>query len=91
MSSPRHLLVVELAERFRQETGQDISRSRAALHRLLEAVDGAVEQLQEAEAVQIDVPALAVTRRGPLGMHLKLTREDALTAANVRSVEQLLE
>lgn len=91
MTQPKHLIVVELAERFRKKTGHDLSRSRHSLERLLEAVDGAVRALQDQDVVDVTVPQIAVTRRGPLTLDLQLTRDDALRAGEVRSVEHLLD
>jgi molecular chaperone DnaK (HSP70) len=91
MPRPAHLIVVEMAERFRRAKGKDISRNTTALVRLLEAVNGAVAELQTREAAEIHVPAIASDRIGALHLRFRLTRKEALELANVRSVEQLLD
>jgi len=91
MARPSHLIVVEIAERFRRAKGKDISRNSGALGRLLEAVNGALTELQTKEEVEIRVPSIASDRVGALHLHFKLSREEAVQISGVRSVEQLLD
>jgi molecular chaperone DnaK (HSP70) len=91
MARPSHLIVVEIAERFRRAKGKDISRNNGALARLLEAVNGALVELQTKEETEIRVPSIASDRVGALHLHFKLSREDAVQIGGVRSIEQLLD
>jgi molecular chaperone DnaK (HSP70) len=91
MARPSHLIVVEIAERFRRSKGKDISRNSEALARLLEAVNGALLELQANDEVEIRVPSIAADRVGALHLHFTLSRNDAVEMGGVRSVEQLLD
>ncbi len=89
MTKPTHLLVVELAERFRKAKGRDISRNQGALIRLLAAVERGVSELETAAETEILVPYIAADERGPIHLRQILTREDAMRIGEVESVERL--
>ncbi len=63
-----------LVEEFRQETGVDLSRDKAAIQRLKEAAEQAKKELSVRTETTISLPFIASGDSGPLHLEKTLTR-----------------
>jgi len=71
-----HAVMTRLMERFKEETGIDLSGDRLALQRLKEASERAKCELSMVEETEINLPFIAVDEAGPKHLVTKLTREE---------------
>ncbi|MFI7468569.1 Hsp70 family protein [Nonomuraea sp. NPDC049646] len=75
-------IVDELARRFRESHGVDLTGDRMALQRLREAAERAKIELTAARQAHVNLPYLTAGRQGPLHLDTTLTRREfqSLTA-----------
>ena len=69
-------IVNSLLERFKSETGIDVSQDKMALQRLKEAAERAKHELSSAATTDINLPFLAADASGPKHLHVILSRDD---------------
>ena len=63
-----------LVAEFRKETGVDLSSDMQAMARLKEAAERAKIELSNLITTDIDLPYVAMSEKGPLNMHITMTR-----------------
>lgn len=69
-------LADRLMERFRKETGIDLSRDFTAKWRVREAAEQAKMNLSSAETAQIELPYITTGKNGPVHMSYTITRAE---------------
>ena len=69
-------LTDRLMERFRKETGIDLSRDFTAKWRVREAAEQAKMNLSSAETAQIELPYITTGKNGPVHMSYTITRAE---------------
>ena len=79
-----HAILQWLADRFKEQTGLDLTKDRMALQRLKEASEKAKCELSTLDKVEIRLPFIAQGPAGPQHLEATLTREDL--EAMVRSL-----
>jgi len=85
-----HRLVEHLMERFREETGIDVSGDKMALQRLKEAAERAKHELSSATETDVNLPFLAADEGGPRHLNVTLSR-DQLESLVADLIGQLVE
>jgi molecular chaperone DnaK len=83
-------IVTWLLERFKTDTGLDVSGDKMALQRLKEAAERAKHELSSATSTDVNLPFLAADASGPKHLHAALTR-DQLEALVADLIGQLVE
>jgi molecular chaperone DnaK len=83
-------IVMHLLQRFRNETGIDVSGDKMALQRLKEAAERAKHELSSATVTDVNLPFLAADASGPKHLHAALSREE-LEALVADLIGQLVE
>ena len=75
-------VVAELVQRFKEDSGIDVSRDTVVMQRLREAAEAAKIELSSTVSTQVMLPFLTADASGPKNLDLSLTRArfDALTA-----------
>ncbi len=68
------LVVNDLVEQFRKETGIDLSKDRMALQRLKEAAEKAKRELSSTMETEINLPFITADQSGPKHMNYKFSR-----------------
>lgn len=71
-----HAVMTRLMERFKEDTGLDLSGDRLALQRLKEASERAKCELSMVEETEVNLPFIAVDESGPKHLVAKLTRKE---------------
>jgi molecular chaperone DnaK len=67
-------LVKYIANKFKAETGVDISKDSQALQRLTEAVEKAKCELSSAQTSEINLPFISMNSDGPVHLNESITR-----------------
>ncbi len=67
-------IVDHCVEKFREETGKDVSGDREALQRIFEASEKAKKELSSRQNTEINLPYLMVDDDGPRHLELEITR-----------------
>lgn len=82
-------LVRHLADVFKRDTGDDISRNAMALQRVREAAEQAKKELSSTTSTQVNLPFLSQSAAGPLHMDITVTRAEfeRMTADLVQRTE----
>jgi molecular chaperone DnaK len=83
-------IVTYLMERFRAETGIDVSSDKMALQRLKEASERAKHELSSTTTTDVNLPFLAADASGPRHLHATLSR-DQLESLVADLIGQLVE
>ncbi|MAT27318.1 MAG: molecular chaperone DnaK [Sandaracinus sp.] len=71
-----NLLVTELAKRFQDDTGIDISKDRIALQRLREQAEKAKHELSTSLETEVNLPFIAADETGPKHLETVLKRTE---------------
>ncbi len=69
-------LVQHLMEKFKEDTGIDVSQDKMALQRLKEAAERAKHELSSSPSTDLNLPFLAADAEGPKHLHMELSREE---------------
>jgi len=70
------LIAEELLERFREETGIDLRQDRLAMQKIYQHAEAAKRALSESQQVDLEVPFLAASARGPCHLVTRLRRAE---------------
>ncbi len=70
------LLIDFLTNRFKSDTGIDVSKDPMAMQRLKEAAEKAKIELSSAQATEVNLPFLTADQSGPKHLNVNLSRAD---------------